>query len=97
LFAGHGTAIAGALFSIIVLAIALIYFVVGYLLHRRRRAGAWLGATVAALTLPLQLVMHLDVMWVSLTPAWLAIDALVLILLLTNWRRFEQPPPPTGP
>jgi len=97
LFSGHGFAIAGALFSMIVLAIALIYCLVGYLMHLRSRTGAWLGVTVAALTLPLQLVMHLDLMWVSLTPVWLAVDALVLILLLANWRRFQQVPPRAGP
>ena len=45
---------------------------------------------VAVLTALLQLGLHLDIMWISLTPGWLAVDALLLALLLTNWRRFDR-------
>jgi len=90
---GHGFGIAAALFPAIVLLIALTYCTTGYLIARRRRLGAWLGVTVAILTLPLQFIMHLDIMWTSLTPGWLITDALLLAVLLTSWRLFDQRAP----
>ena len=90
LFSRRGFAIAGALFPCIVLIVAVTYFVTGFLIGRRRRSGAWLGVTVAIFTALLQSVMHLDIMWISLTPGWLALDALLLLLLLSNWRRFDR-------
>lgn len=91
-FSRHGFAIAAALFPLIVLIVAVPYFVTGYFISRRRRLGAWLGVTVAMVTALLQFVMHLDIMWISLTPAWIIVDTLLLVVLLTNWRRFDQPP-----
>jgi hypothetical protein len=96
MFSGRGFAIAAALFPFIVLIIAVMYCVMGYLIGQRRRFGAWLGVTVATLTALLQFVMHLDIMWISLTPGWLAIDGLLLVLLLSNWRRFDQVAPRVG-
>ena len=93
LFSRHGFAIAAALFPSIVLIIAVIYCVTGYFIAQRRRVGAWLGVAVAVLTALLQLVLHLDIMWISLTPGWLALDALLLVLLLTNWRCFDRGAP----
>lgn len=49
--------IAGALFPVIVLILALTYFVTGYFIGRRRRFGAWLGVTVATATALLQFVL----------------------------------------
>jgi hypothetical protein len=40
----------------------------------------------------LQFVVHLDIMWISLTPAWIIVDTLLLVVLLANWRRFDQLP-----
>ena len=86
----HRIAIAGALFPVVVLIIAGTYCVTGYLIARQRPLGAWLGVTVATLTALLQFVLHLYIMRVSLTPGWLAVDALLLGLLLTNWRHFDH-------
>lgn len=91
-FSGHGFVLAAALFPLIVLIVAVAYFVIGYFIQRRRRLGAWLGITVAIVTAFLQFVMHLDLMWISLTPAWLVVDAVLLVVLLANWRRFDQAP-----
>jgi hypothetical protein len=77
MFSRRGFAIAAALFPFILLIIAATYCVTGYLIGRRRRFGAWLGVTVATLTALLQLVMHLNIMRISLTPGWLAVDALL--------------------
>jgi hypothetical protein len=96
MFSRHGFAIAAALFPFVVLIIAVTYCVTGYLIGQRRRLGAWFGVTVATLTALLQFVLHLDIMWISLTPAWLAVDALVLLLLLTNWRHFDNGAPRVG-
>ena len=96
MFSGHGFAIAATPFLFIVLIIALTYGVTGYLIGRRRRFGAWLGVVVATLTALLQLVMHLDLMRISLTPAWLALDAVLLVLLLTNWPHFNHVAPSVG-
>jgi hypothetical protein len=96
MFSRRGFAIAAALFPFIVLVIAVTYCVMGYLIGRRRRFGAWLGVTVATLTALLQLVMHLNIMRINLTPGWLAVDALLLVLLLSNWRRFDQVAPRVG-
>jgi len=30
-------------------------------------------------------------MWISLTPGWLIVDTLLLVVLIANWRRFDQP------
>ncbi|MFL5612943.1 MAG: hypothetical protein ACJ796_04705 [Gemmatimonadaceae bacterium] len=92
MFSGHGFVIAAALFPLVVLIVAVAYFVTGYFIHRRRRLGAWLGITVAIVTALLQFVMHLDFMWINLTPAWLVVDAVLLVVLLANWRRFDQAP-----
>ena len=89
----HAFALAGAVFPFIVLIIGVTYCVTGRLIGQRRRFGAWLGAAVATLTALLQFVLHLYIMWISLTPAWLVIDALVLVLLLTNWRHFDHGAP----
>jgi hypothetical protein len=96
LFAGHGGALGGALFAVIVLVIAVLYGVTGYLIGQQRRTGARLGVIVAALTVPLQLVMHLDIRRTNLTPAWLLVDAAVLALVLSNWRRFDRIGPTVG-
>ena len=90
LFSRRGFAFAGAPFPLIVLIIGVTYCVTAYRITQRRRSGAWLGVIVAALTALLQFILHLDIMWISLTPAWLALDALVIVLLLTNWRRFDD-------
>jgi len=87
----HGFVIAAALFPLIVLIVAVTYGVTGYFIGQRRRFGAWLGVTVATLTAFLQFVMHLDMMWISLTPGWLIVDTLLLVVLIANWRRFDQP------
>src|SRR5262249_47267186 len=93
---GSGFAIAALPFLFIVLIIAVTYGLTGYLIGRRRRFGAWLGVTVATLTALLQLIMHLNIMWISLTPAWLALDAVLLVLLLTNWRHLDRGAPSVG-
>jgi hypothetical protein len=93
IFSRHGFVIAAALFPLIVLIVAVTYCVTGYFIGRRRRLGAWLGVTVATLTALLQFVMHLDIMWISLTPGWLIVDTLLLVVLLANWRRFDQSAP----
>ena len=90
MLSGRSTVIAGALFPVVVLIIALTYFLTGYFIGRRRRLGAWLGITVSTGTALLQFVLHLDMMRISLTPSWLAIDALLFTLVLTNWRRFDR-------
>lgn len=90
MFSGHGFVIVAAVLPAIVLMIALTYGITGYLIGRRRRVGAWLGVTVAILTGLLQSVMHLDIRWISLTPGWLVVDALLLVVLLTSWRVFDQ-------
>jgi len=84
MFSRHGFSIAGALFPLIVLIIALAYCVTGYFIGQRRRLGRWLGLTVATLTLLLQLVMQLDIMRISLKPAWIIVDTLLLVILLAN-------------
>lgn len=97
MFSGHGFVIAAALFPLIVLTVAVPYFITGYFISRRRRLGAWLGVALATLTALLQFVMHLDIMWISLTPGWLVVDALLLVVLVANWRRFDQPARGVGP
>lgn len=97
IFSRHRFAIAAALFPLVVLTIAVTYVVSGYLIAQRRRIGAWFGVTVAVLTALVQGVLHLDIMWISLTPIWLAVNALLLGLLLTNWRRFHLGAPRNGP
>ena len=96
MFSRHGFVLAAAGFPLVVLIIAVTYCVTGYLIARRRRFGAWLGVTVATLTALLQFVLHLNIMWTSLTPGWLAVNALLLVLLLANWRRFDYGAPGTG-
>ena len=93
MFSGHGFVIAAALFPGIVLMIALTYGTTGYLISRRSRVGAWLGVTLAILTGLLQFDMHLDIMWISLTPGWLVVDTILLVVLLTSWRYFGQRAP----
>lgn len=90
-FSRHGFMIAAVLFPSIVLMVAATYFVTGYFISRRRRLGAWLGVVVAVVTAALQLVMHFAIMWISLTPAWIIVDTLLLVVLLANWRHFDQP------
>lgn len=90
LFSRHRVAIAAALFPLVVSIMAVAYCITGYLIAQQRRLGARLGVAVAVLTALLQLGLHLDIMWISLTPGWLAVDALLLALLLTNWRRFDR-------
>lgn len=91
MFSGHRFAIAGAMFPLIVLLVALAYCVTGYLIGRRRRLGAWLGLTIGTLTLLLQPVIQLDIMYISLKPGWIIVDTLLLAVLLASWRRFDQP------
>ena len=93
MFSGHGFAIAAALFPAVVLMIAGTYGLTGYLIYRRRRSGAWLGVAVAVLGALLQFAIHLDIMSTSLTPGWLAVDAVLLVCLLTNWGRLDEAAP----
>lgn len=74
----------------IVLIIAGAYGFSGYLIRRRRRVGAWFTATLVGLTTALQFFMHLDVERVNTKPPWLILNALLLVLLLTNWTRFGE-------
>lgn len=76
-------------FLSIVLVIAVAYCLSGYLIHRRRSIGAWFSATLVTLTTALQLVMHLNFWGVNMKPPWLLVNALLLVLLVTNWARLR--------
>jgi len=81
----------GALgFLSIVVIIGVAYCFSGYLIRRRRPSGAWFTATVVALTTALQFSMRLNFAHVNMKPPWLIVNALLLILLLTNWARFRE-------
>jgi hypothetical protein len=82
--------IAAMAFPSIVISIGLAYCVSAYLLRRQRRFGAWFTVSLVALTTALQVVMHLNFERVDMKPAWLIVNALLLILLLSNWSRFGE-------
>lgn len=77
-------------FLSIVLIIGVAYCFSGYLIRRRRRSGAWFTGTMVALTTALQFSMHLNFAHVNMKPPWLIVNALLVILLLTNWARFRE-------
>lgn len=77
-------------FLSIVLIIGIAYCVGGYLIHRRRRSAPWFTAVLVLLTSALQLAMHLNFEGVNMKAPWLIVNALLLILLLTNWRRLRN-------
>jgi len=84
-------AFVGALgFLSIVVVIGVAYCVCGQLIRRQRRSGPWLTGTVVALTSALQFSMHLNFAHVDMKPPWLIVNALLLILLLTNWARSRE-------
>ena len=82
------TFMAAMTFLSIVLFIGIAYGVGGYLICSRRRAAAWFTGILAVLTSALQLSMHLNFDGIDMKAPWLIVNALLLILLLTNWRRF---------
>ena len=82
--------IAAMAFPSIVMTIGLAYCVGGHLLRRQRRSGAWFTATLVALTTALQLVMHLNFERVDMKPPWLIVNAVLIILLFSNWSRFGE-------
>jgi len=82
--------IAAVGFLSIVLIIAVAYCLSGYLIRRQRRSGAWFTGALVALTTALQLFMHLSLERVNMKPPWLIVNALLLVLLLTNWARFGK-------
>lgn len=77
-------------FLSIVMAIGIAYCACGQLIRRRRRSGAWITLAVVALTSVLQFSMELDFAHVDMKLPWLIVNALLLILLLTNWARFRE-------
>lgn len=86
----HGLVIAAMLFPAVVFILAAAYCLSGYLIVRQRKFGAWLGGSLAAGTTALQFVMHLYMMHINLTPAWLIVNAVVLLLVLMNWWQFRE-------
>jgi hypothetical protein len=76
-------------FLSIVVIIGIAYCFSGYLIHRQRRSGAWFTAILVVLTTALQFSMHLDFQRVDMKPPWLIVNALLFILLVTNWSRFR--------
>lgn len=82
------TLVSAMAFLSIVVVIGIAYCVAGYLIHRRRSAAAWCTGILVVLTSALQWSMHLNFEGVNMKPPWLIVNALLLILLLTNWRRF---------
>lgn len=77
-------------FLSIVVIIGVAYCLGGYLIRRRRRSGAWYIGILIVLTSALQFSMHLNFEGVNMKPPWLIVNALLLILLLTNWTRFGE-------
>jgi len=77
-------------FLSIVLIIGAAYCLSGHLIRRRRRFGAWFTGTVVAVTTALQFSMHLNFAHVNMKPPWLIVNALLLILLLTNRACFRE-------
>jgi len=75
-------------FLSIVVIIGIAYCFSGYLIHRQRRSGTWFTAILVVLTSALQFSMHLNFEGVNMKPPWLIVNALLLILLFTNWARF---------
>ena len=96
MFSAHGLVVTALLFPFVVLIIGVAYVLTGDLIRRRRRLGAWLGVTLGALTAILQFVMHLYILRLNLTPGWLVVDALLLVLLLANWGQFGKAAPGVG-
>lgn len=86
----HGLVIAATLFPAVVFILAATYCLSGYLIGRQRRSGAWLGATLAAGTTALQFVMHLYLMHINMTPPWLVVNGVILLLVLMNWGQFRE-------
>ena len=86
----HRFSMAVTLFPAVVLLFAITYGLSGYLVHRRLKFGAWLGAGMAVATTALQPVMQLYLMHLDLKPAWLVVNALVLALILASWGRFGE-------
>jgi hypothetical protein len=71
-----------------VVVIGFAYCFSGYLMHRQRRSAAWFTAILLVLTTALQSFLHLNFEGIDMEPPWLVVNAVVFILLLTNWSRF---------
>lgn len=78
------TFMAAAAFLSIVGTIAILYFLAGCLLRRRRTFGAWCTGILIVLTSALQLSMHLNFAGVNMKPPWLIVNALLVILLVVD-------------
>jgi hypothetical protein len=66
------------------IAISVGFGIAGGLLRKYRRSGAWIALGIIAVALLVRLSMHS-----GLLNLWVAIDASIVILVVSSWRHFE--------
>lgn len=74
------------------IAISVAFGIAGRLLRKYRRSGAWIALGIIAVEILVRLLMH-----APLLNLWLAIDASIVILIVSSWRHLEIPPPSVQP
>jgi hypothetical protein len=79
-------------FLAVFIAISVAFGFAGRLLRKYRRSGAWIALGIIALEILVRLSMH-----ASLLNLWLAIDASIVILIVSSWRHFDVLPSSTQP
>ena len=70
------------------IAISVGFAISGRLLRKYRRSGAWIALGIIPVEVVTRLSMH-----ASLLNLWLAIDASIVILIVSSWRHFDALPP----
>jgi uncharacterized membrane protein len=74
------------------IAMSVAFGIAGRLLRKYRRSGAWIALGIIVVEILLRMSMH-----ASLLNLWLALDAVIVILIASGWRHLELRPQSAQP